>query len=163
ERPHIAAGFSSVVHREVWLNPEHPPPVKLLAGAALFAAGGEEGPAGGHWSRAHQNAQCRAEAQRWYGALVIYRAHEHRPVPATPGPRRPFGEGTVAGRAKWLAFAAAFAAVVAYLVLWACYLGAEPIEAYRHGMSSIYHNRDPNLLRVCLGYYGKYFWWYFPV
>jgi hypothetical protein len=28
-------------------------------------------------------------------------------------------------------------------------------------MSSIYHNRDPHLQRLCFGYYGLHFWWYF--
>src|SRR5262249_54120061 len=77
ERPHLAAGFSSVVHREVWLNPEHPPLVKVLSGASLLAAGGEEGPAGWYWSRAHLGPAERGEAQWYYGDLLIYRANDH--------------------------------------------------------------------------------------
>jgi hypothetical protein len=291
ERPHLAAGFSSVVHREVWLNPEHPPLVKLLSGAALMAAGGEEGPAGWFWSQAHLGPSERTSAQWFYGDLLINRAngdlqvaglrpgaasvlfvarlplivfpvllalvawawgrsrfgaagglvalalavtypdvlghgvlvttdvpvaalslaaafaldrlaHEggarwlaafalavalalaakftatlvvpvlgavalvaaRRPVdPAPAGPLHPFGQGPAGARYRWLAVAVLVTALVAYVVLWACYLGDEPIAAYRHGMSSIYHNRDPHLKRLCLGYVGQHFWWYFLV
>src|SRR5207247_9258727 len=46
EQSHIGAGFSYVTHGDVVLNPEHPPLVKLIAGATIAALGVKEGSAG---------------------------------------------------------------------------------------------------------------------
>jgi hypothetical protein len=81
ERAHVGAGFSAVVHRELWLNPEHPPLVKLLAGASLLAAGGEESVAGFWWGRSHQSDVRREEGQWYYGDLLIFRANDELKLP----------------------------------------------------------------------------------
>jgi hypothetical protein len=75
ERSHLAAGFSAVVHRKLWLEPEQPPLVKLLAGSALRLAGGREGVAAGWWARSHESAQLRALAMWVYGDALIYGAN----------------------------------------------------------------------------------------
>src|SRR5206468_2035611 len=46
EQSHIGAGFSYVTHGDVVLNPEHPPLVKLIAGATIAALGVKESAAG---------------------------------------------------------------------------------------------------------------------
>jgi hypothetical protein len=42
EPSHIGAGLSYMAHGDLVLNPEHPPLVKLLAGAAIAALGAKE-------------------------------------------------------------------------------------------------------------------------
>jgi hypothetical protein len=75
ERSHLAAGFSAVVHRELWLEPHQPPLVKLVAGSALRLAGGREGVAAAWWGRSHENAELRFLSMWVYGDALIYGAN----------------------------------------------------------------------------------------
>lgn len=286
ERTHIGAGLSYLAHREVLLNPEHPPLVKLVAAAPLAALGAREG---SDAARLYERARGpEAPFVQWsYGDQIVWRDNgsfaiagaRAGPDSVTQAARAPllvlplalaalvfawararFGDrgGLVAlgllltypdflghsvlvttdaalatsgvaaafaldqlgrkggagwlasftlsvavalaskfsapavvaalamvalvvkrlgldpdpaslrhplgrGDARWLAAAVALVAAASYVALWACYLGAEPIGSYRHGMSSVYANHRPDFQVLCLGRYATSFWYYFPV
>lgn len=86
ERTHIGAGFSYVHHREVLLNPEHPPLVKLISGASLALAGAREGSAAEHYARARSDPRVALVEQWLYGARLIFHDNEALSLPfALPG------------------------------------------------------------------------------
>ena len=61
EPSHIGAGLSYVAHGDLVLNPEHPPLVKLLAGAAIAALGAKESSAAAFLAAAREHQEAASE------------------------------------------------------------------------------------------------------
>jgi len=72
EQSHIGAGFSYVTHGDVVLNPEHPPLVKLIAGATIAALGVKEGSAGPLLALAREQPAEASGASFAYGERLLF-------------------------------------------------------------------------------------------
>src|SRR5437773_2240569 len=72
EQGHIGAGFSYVTHGDVVLNPEHPPLVKLIAGATIAALGVKEGSAGPLLALAREQPAEASGASFAYGERLLF-------------------------------------------------------------------------------------------
>jgi hypothetical protein len=84
-----------------------------------------------------------------------------RPIDDAPASiDHPFGAGT---RARTAGLALLSASAVSIIIIWAGYLGANPIASWLDGARSVYLNSVPDYLGLCLGRYAPRFWYYFPV
>src|SRR5438477_570470 len=173
EQSHIGAGFSYVTHGDVVLNPEHPPLVKLIAGATIAALGVKEGSAGPLLALAReQPAEASGASFGYRGRLLL---HDHPgfvaagvaaklgPERDAAGPADPFGRARTGTRFGAVVLACLVVAALAVLILSVSYLGHAPFSAYRRGLASIYGNASSTYRGLCLGRYEAGFWYYFLV
>ncbi len=72
EPSHIGAGLSYVAHGDLVLNPEHPPLVKLLAGAAIAALGAKESSAAAFLAAAREHPEAASELSFLYGERLLF-------------------------------------------------------------------------------------------
>ncbi len=72
EESHIGAGFSYLAHGDVLLNPEHPPLVKLLAGAILRPLGVHETSAAAFHAAARAHPEEASELAFRYGERLLF-------------------------------------------------------------------------------------------
>src|SRR5947208_2932100 len=173
EQSHIGAGFSYVTHGDVVLNPEHPPLVKLIAGATIAALGVKEGSAGPLLALARARP-----AEALGGALAVKFsaiclaaglavaagvAAKLGPERDAAGPADPFGRARTGTRLGAVVLACLVVAALAVLILSVSYLGHAPFSAYRRGLASIYGNASSTYRGFCLGRYEPRFWYYFLV
>jgi len=72
EESHIGAGFSYVAHRDVVLNQEHPPLVKLIAGTVIAALGVKETSAAELLAEARERPAEASRLSYGYGELLLF-------------------------------------------------------------------------------------------
>ena len=102
EQSHIGAGFSYVTHGDVVLNPEHPPLVKLIAGATIAALGVKEGSAGPLLALAREQPAEASGLSFAYGERLLFHDNPAFVVAgARPGADAACAENTCRRAGEW--------------------------------------------------------------
>lgn len=87
-----------------------------------------------------------------------------RPLDPEPASlAHPCGSGEARRRARAIGGAVLVVALLALVVLEACYPGAPAIATWRTGFSRVWLANDPRYLGQCLGEYAHRFWYYFLI